>query len=98
MSAQGRERCDDRDVDGSLAVDRRLRIANLAYDLIESEVRPFLATGGRLWTKGSGGYPSRIRQLLRGVEHARSVYECLGHGLELIGCARVTRRGDYTVP
>lgn len=47
---------------------RRLSIATTAYEFIEGEVRPFLAAGGRLWSKGSLGYPSRLRQMTRGLE------------------------------
>ncbi len=53
--------------------ERRLRIAGDAYDFIESEVRPFLATGGRLWSKGSRGYPRRLRQKLHGLDAAHPV-------------------------
>lgn len=52
---------------------RRIRIATAAYDLIESEVRPHLAAGGRLWSKGSGGYPSRLRTMLQGLDDAHDV-------------------------
>jgi hypothetical protein len=47
---------------------RRLITATTAYEFIEGEVRPFLAAGGRLWSKGSRGYPSRLRQMTRGLE------------------------------
>jgi hypothetical protein len=50
------------------ADDRRRRIASAAYALIENEVRPFLAAGGRLWSKGSRGYPTRLRRMLEPLE------------------------------
>lgn len=51
----------------------RLQIAKAAYDLIETEVRPQLASGGKLWSKGSGGYPSRLRKMLSGLDAAHGV-------------------------
>jgi hypothetical protein len=58
-------------VTSELNVDaRRLSIAKTAYELIEGEVRPFLSAGGRLWSKGSRGYPSLLRQMTRGLESA----------------------------
>lgn len=51
----------------------RLRIANLAYDIIDNEVRPFLDAGGLLWSKGSRGYPSRLRRVLAPLDSAHSV-------------------------
>lgn len=53
--------------------ERRLVIARTAYEFIESEVRPFLANGGRLWSKGSRGYPSRLRQMLNRLDAAHDV-------------------------
>lgn len=53
--------------------ERRLRVAMVAYQFIEGEVRPFLAAGGRLWSKGSRGYPSRLRQMLQGLNDAHAV-------------------------
>ncbi len=53
--------------------ERRLRIATEAYEFIEGEVRPFLAAGGRLWSKGSLGYPARLRQMLQGLDSAHPV-------------------------
>ncbi|GAA1679492.1 hypothetical protein [Microbacterium lacus] len=53
--------------------ERRLRIANQAYDFIESEVRPHLVSGGRLWSKGSGGHPSRLRTILSGLDAEHEV-------------------------
>ncbi|MGZ0712319.1 hypothetical protein ACWPKO_28680 (plasmid) [Coraliomargarita sp. W4R53] len=57
----------------SLDDERRMRIATETFDLIQAEVRPFLATGGRLWSKGSSGYPSRLRQMLNGLDSAHVV-------------------------
>lgn len=48
--------------------DRRLRIATSVFDLIESEVRPFLRSGGHLCSRGSAGYLSRLRQMLGGLD------------------------------
>jgi len=53
--------------------DARLRIAEEAFEFIEREVRPFLADGGRLWSKGSRGYPRRLRQMLQGLDNAHVV-------------------------
>jgi len=53
--------------------DARLRIAREAFDFIEREVRPFLAAGGRLWSKGSRGYPSQLRQKLLRLDKAHVV-------------------------
>lgn len=61
------------DLNHSLEHDRRLRIATEAFDLIEGEVRPFLAAGGRLWSKGSRGYPARLRLLLERLDVQREV-------------------------
>lgn len=52
---------------------RRLQIAATAYDLIEREVRPHLQAGGRLWSKGSGGYPTRLRQILSPLDDVHPV-------------------------
>jgi hypothetical protein len=51
----------------------RLEIASRAFELIDAEIRPFLAVGGQLWTKGSNGYPARLRQILRGLDKAHRV-------------------------
>lgn len=51
----------------------RQRVAVEAYRFIEDEVRPFLAAGGRLWSKGSNGYPSQLRRMLSGLDGAHSV-------------------------
>ena len=53
--------------------DARLRIATEVFDFIEREVRPFLAAGGRLWSKGSRGYPSQLRQMLLRLDKAHVV-------------------------
>ncbi|GAA1775286.1 hypothetical protein [Agromyces lapidis] len=53
--------------------ERRLRIATEAFAFIEAEVRPFLASGGRLWSKGSNGYPRRLRQMLQRLDRAHEV-------------------------
>lgn len=53
--------------------ERRLRVATAAFDLIQSAVRPYLASGGRLWSKGSQGYPSRLREILRGLDNTHGV-------------------------
>lgn len=42
----------------------RWHIAQSTYRFIEDEIRPFLAQGGNLHTKGSRGYPTRLRQML----------------------------------
>lgn len=55
------------------AAQRRFRIATAAFDVIEREVRPFLAAGGRLWSKGSQGYPARLRQILAGLDSDHQV-------------------------
>lgn len=52
---------------------RRRRIAKDAFEFIEGEVRPFLAAGGRLWSKGSRGYPRRLRQMLQALDHAHAM-------------------------
>lgn len=53
--------------------ERRLRIATAAYRLVVAEVRPHIASGGRLWSKGSRGYPSGLRRMLSGLDSARAV-------------------------
>lgn len=53
--------------------ERRLRAATDAFEFIEGEVRPFLVAGGRLWTKGSRGYPARLRQMLQVLDKAHAV-------------------------
>jgi hypothetical protein len=49
-------------------VDVRNAIAAEAFELIEQEVRPFISDGGLLWTKGSRGYPTRLRKLLEKLD------------------------------
>lgn len=51
----------------------RQLIAAKAYQFIVDEVRPFLVAGGRLWSKGSQGYPRRLRQMLQGLDRAHAV-------------------------
>ncbi|MFC9561608.1 hypothetical protein [Agromyces sp. NPDC056965] len=60
-------------MNGTRDDERRIRIATEAFDLIQAEIRPLLASGGRLWSKGSGGYPSRLRQILHGLDKAHDV-------------------------
>jgi hypothetical protein len=67
----------------SAGPERRLRIAEDAYDLIAGEVRPFLAAGGRLWSKGSRGYPTRLRQMLKGLDAAHAVVFATGDAMQL---------------
>lgn len=51
----------------------RQQIAGSAYQFIVDEVRPFLDGGGRLWTKGSQGYPRRLRQMLQPLDRGHVV-------------------------
>ena len=48
--------------------DFRYKVALEAFEIIEQEIRPFLAEGGQLWTKGSRGYPTRMRKLLEKLD------------------------------
>jgi len=48
--------------------DRRMQIAERAYRFIEDEVRPHLRRGGNLHTKGSNGYPGKLRRMLAGLD------------------------------
>lgn len=73
----------------------RLRIATEVYDFIEGEVRPFLAAGGRLWSKGSRGYPSRLRQMLRGLDAAPSVMFAT---LDAMRLDRSQREVEHVIP
>src|SRR5258705_163476 len=73
----------------------RLRIAKEAYEFIEGEVRPFLVAGGRLWSKGSQGYPRRLRQMLQGLDHAHTVTFAT-HDAMLID--RSQRNVEHVVP
>lgn len=50
-----------------------LLIATKAFELIEREIRPFVTAGGRLWSKGSRGYPARLRQILQRLDKAHDV-------------------------
>lgn len=79
----------------SSAEPRRLAIANEAYAFIEGEVRPFLAAGGRLWSKGSLGYPRRLRQMLQGLDRAHTVTFAT-HDAMLI--ERNERKIEHVVP
>lgn len=74
---------------------RRLGIAKEAYAFIEGEVRPFLAAGGRLWSKGSRGYPRRLRQMLQGLDRAHTVTFAT-HDAMLID--RNERKIEHVVP
>jgi hypothetical protein len=69
--------------------ERRLRIATQAYELIEAEVRPLLASGGRLWSKGSGGYPSRLRKILHGLDQAHDVTYATDNAMQIPSGQRV---------
>ena len=75
--------------------ERRLRIATEAFTLIEAEVRPFLATGGRLWSKGSRGYPSRLRQILQRLDKAHDVTFATDDAMQLERSQRVV---EHVVP
>lgn len=75
--------------------DRRLRVAVQAFDLIQSEARPFLAAGGRLWSKGSGRYPSRLRQILRGLDKDHEVTYATQDAMQLPRNQRVV---EHVIP
>lgn len=75
--------------------DRRLPIANEAFAFIEAEVRPFLAGGGRLWSKGSRGYPRRLRDILEKLDSAKSVTFATHDAMQL---QRNQRRVEHVVP
>lgn len=75
--------------------ERRLRIAGDAYNFIESEVRPFLAAGGRLWSKGSQGYPRQLRQRLNGLDAAHQVTFATQDAMRLDRSERVV---EHVVP
>lgn len=70
--------------------DYRLSLATQAFDLVEQEVRPFIAAGGHLWTKGSQGYPTRVRKLLEkldvdcSVTHATADAMLLPEGTRIV--------------
>ncbi|MGK0721935.1 hypothetical protein [Leucobacter sp. W1478] len=74
---------------------RHLQIAEEAFDLIENEIRPFLADGGRLWTKGSKGYPSQVRRLLRGLDVTHNVTHATLDALELEESQRIV---EHVIP
>jgi hypothetical protein len=75
--------------------ERRLRIARDAYAFIEGEVRPFLAAGGRLWSKGSRGYPSRLRQRLQGLDAVHPVLFATQDAMRLDRSQRIV---EHVVP
>lgn len=75
--------------------ERRIRVAIEAFGLIQSEVRPFLASGGRLWSKGSGGYPSRLRQVLRGLDRGHEVTYATQDAMQLQRNHRVV---EHVIP
>lgn len=75
--------------------ERRTRVAIAAFDLIETEVRPHLATGGNLWTKGSGGYPSRLRKMLRVLDDGHPVGFATREALQLPPDERVV---EHVIP
>ena len=75
--------------------ERRLRIARDAYEFIEGEVRPFLAAGGRLWSKGSRGYPRRLRQRLQGLDAAHPVLFATQDAMRLDRSQRIV---EHVVP
>jgi hypothetical protein len=73
----------------------RLRIATKAYEFVEGEVRPFLAGGGRLWSKGSLGYPRRLRQMLQRLDAAHAVTFATQDSMRLERSHRVV---EHVVP
>lgn len=75
--------------------ERRLRIATEAYEFIEAEVRPFLAAGGRLWSKGSRRYPRLLRQMLQGLDAAHTVTFATHDAMRLDRSQRVV---EHVVP
>ena len=75
--------------------ERRLRIAGDAYNFIEGEVRPFLVAGGRLWSKGSQGYPRQLRQRLHGLDAAHPVTFATPDAMSLDRSQRVV---EHVVP
>lgn len=75
--------------------DRRIRAAIAAFDLIEMEVRPHLATGGNLWTKGSGGYPRRLRWMLRTLDDSHAVTFGTRDAMQLVPNERVI---EHVIP
>lgn len=75
--------------------DRRTRAAIATFDLIETEVRPHLAAGGNLWTKGSGGYPSRLRQMLGALDDGHPVTFATRDAMEL---PAAERKIEHVIP
>ncbi|WP_101847489.1 hypothetical protein [Zhihengliuella sp. ISTPL4] len=74
---------------------RRGRAARAAFELIETEVRPHLAAGGNLWTKGSGGYPRQLRQMLRVLDHGHRVTFATRDAMGLAPAERVI---EHVIP
>ncbi|MEV7618913.1 hypothetical protein AB0N59_02135 [Microbacterium sp. NPDC089321] len=75
--------------------ERRARAAIAAFDLIETEVRPHLAAGGTLWTKGSGGYPRRLRQMLGVLDKGHAVTFATRDAMQLAPAERVV---EHVIP
>lgn len=82
-------------MDTSRADERRARAAIAAFDLIETEVRPHLAAGGRLWSKGSAGYPSRLRQMLGTLDKGHAVTFATRGAMQLPPAERVV---EHVIP
>ncbi|MGI9821950.1 hypothetical protein [Agromyces sp. Marseille-Q5079] len=82
-------------MNGTQYDDRRVRIATEAFDLIQTEVYPQLAAGGRLWSKGSGGYPSRLRRILQGLDKAHRVSFATSDAMQLPRRERVV---EHVIP
>lgn len=76
-------------MDTSRLDERRPRAAIAAFDLIETEVRPHLAARGNLWTKGSGGYPRRLRQMLGALDKGHAVTFATRDAMQLAPGERV---------
>lgn len=79
----------------SHAEDRRARAAVAAFNLIETEVRPHLAAGGNLGTKGSGGYPHGLRQVLRALDEGHPATFVARAAMELAPTERVV---EHVIP
>lgn len=75
--------------------ERRLQVAKAAYAVIETEVRPHLASGGKLWSKGSGGYPSRLRKMLSGLDAAHGITYATDDAMQLPKAQRIV---EHVVP
>jgi hypothetical protein len=73
----------------------RLRIATGAFEFIECEVRPFLVEGGRLWSKGSRGYPRQLRQMLLGLDNSHVVTFATPDATRL---DELQRRVEHVIP